>query len=618
MNVEILKTNDALQKINIYLNQKNFTLPYFVIANGTAETDNLKKLLPKSLKKYYLSNFFTDDRLLDIDIFIERLYSIKTDAVIFGVGEYIYFTGQAHLLRRLQDLHFHTKIIFFCRGATNLLEQVAAADLKFRNNQICRIAGQDIFEVIQYRPNVNVPTDATDFSGFLKLIERGKSALSFRSNLQLQNVKTIHTFYDAVKNRDPRLSVAPPALNENQWQDYFFDDNCENFPPDHWRTFAAGFKYKLSNPYLKFVFEMSQNHTEFLKNLFFAVLDMDAETAAHFYPLRKAIIKNIPSPYLAAFLEQLKTRPANSRLKFLTDNTYAERQLMIQSVQGREKIPVLFKKNYAAMNDYLKDYDFGNTVISDYFRRYKIIKICNNSGDAFLETVQEISKLRLYNYFETRAQILEKLNPHSKLYWLDALGVEFVSFIKAQASRLGLSLKIDIARAGLPTLTSFNKDFYENWGGPKFPKNNKLDALIHSPETFNAIGKCAPPFYIDEEFQILQAVLSEIQVELMQRTVDSVILTSDHGSSRLAVMYRNTKKYTLHSNGEHSGRCCLMNEIDVPPIFATAANGYWVLTNYDKFAGGRTATVEIHGGATLEETLIPIIEFSLTSDVAQG
>jgi hypothetical protein len=42
----------------------------------------------------------------------------------------------------------------------------------------------------------------------------------------------------------------------------------------------------------------------------------------------------------------------------------------------------------------------------------------------------------------------------------------------------------------------------------------------------------------------------------------------------------------------------------------TTDNGYWVLANYDMFKGARPGTVEVHGGATLEEVVVPIIEFT--------
>ena len=36
-----------------------------------------------------------------------------------------------------------------------------------------------------------------------------------------------------------------------------------------------------------------------------------------------------------------------------------------------------------------------------------------------------------------------------------------------------------------------------------------------------------------------------------------------------------------------------------------------MLANYDRFKGGRKASVEVHGGASLEEVLVPVIELSL-------
>ena len=42
----------------------------------------------------------------------------------------------------------------------------------------------------------------------------------------------------------------------------------------------------------------------------------------------------------------------------------------------------------------------------------------------------------------------------------------------------------------------------------------------------------------------------------------------------------------------------------------TKENGYWVLANYDRFKGGRPANIEVHGGATLEEVTVPVIEIT--------
>lgn len=39
-------------------------------------------------------------------------------------------------------------------------------------------------------------------------------------------------------------------------------------------------------------------------------------------------------------------------------------------------------------------------------------------------------------------------------------------------------------------------------------------------------------------------------------------------------------------------------------------SGYWILANYDRFRGSRRANVEVHGGASMEEVAVPIIEIT--------
>jgi hypothetical protein len=48
---------------------------------------------------------------------------------------------------------------------------------------------------------------------------------------------------------------------------------------------------------------------------------------------------------------------------------------------------------------------------------------------------------------------------------------------------------------------------------------------------------------------------------------------------------------------------------DLP--FAAEENGYLVLADYGRFKGSRAADVEVHGGASLEEVVVPIIELTL-------
>lgn len=602
--MENLSVEEAAKKIRLYLSRDTLR-PYFVISDDAAD---LKKYFG-DFEKIYISDLCKGDFLLDTDLLVEKLNALTNNAVVFGLGEYIFFTAQEDILRALQDKNFSQKVIFVCRGIANLLERLADEDFKFRTNHICRVEGKVNFFVVKYNPALNFPTDAQNFSELLKLAESGKTSATVQTNLPLENVTAINNFYDAIKNREPNFSISPDALSDWQWQEYFFDENCDGYPPEHWRSFAAGFRNKISNPYLRFAFTLSANFDAYCKNLFFALLGVEDEKLfSEFYSLRKAAVKNISSPYLAEYVDHVKN--FSNAIKYLTDNTAQERRAMIRAVQGKEKIPDALKQNYPAMNNYLADYNFDDAEITNYFRQYKKIKLCNVDDENFKSCVRELATQRPYNKFETRQKILDGADPTAKLYWLDALGVEFLSYIKARATQLGLHATIKIARANLPTLTAQNKNFYDDWRGDKFDKNQQLDELKHTPEIFDG-GKCSAPTYIDDEFKIIDDVIDEIKNSLTNNHATKIILTSDHGASRLAVMFGRENKFRMNSAGEHSGRCCPINDLDEKPTCASEENGYWVLANYDKFAGGRLSSVEVHGGATLEEILVPVIEFSL-------
>ena len=69
----------------------------------------------------------------------------------------------------------------------------------------------------------------------------------------------------------------------------------------------------------------------------------------------------------------------------------------------------------------------------------------------------------------------------------------------------------------------------------------------------------------------------------------------------------------MEEKGEHSGRCCPVAEDPKLPYVAYE-NGYAVLADYERFKGSRRANVEVHGGATLEEVIVPILILSKKPD----
>jgi hypothetical protein len=172
-----------------------------------------------------------------------------------------------------------------------------------------------------------------------------------------------------------------------------------------------------------------------------------------------------------------------------------------------------------------------------------------------------------------------------------------------------LSIRVSIARAELPTITSINRGFFDTWQGRK-EKNDELDDTKHGDSGGYNFTDNELPIHLAKELDIITAMIDKAATELAFRRCKRILIVSDHGASRLAVLRRKEEKYDTDTMGEHSGRCCkLFQPYDLP--FAAEENGYLVLADYGRFKGSRAANVEVHGGASLEEVVVPVIELSL-------
>ncbi len=161
----------------------------------------------------------------------------------------------------------------------------------------------------------------------------------------------------------------------------------------------------------------------------------------------------------------------------------------------------------------------------------------------------------------------------------------------------------------LPSITEKNKEFIQYFGG-KYKKIEDLDKLKHHSQIYD-YQKRKEPIHIFKELEIIDAELRRIESLLVQEIISKAIIVSDHGASRLAVIYEreNDSVLELDEKAQHSGRCC-PTEINPNISCATYEDGFAVLANYERFRGGRKANVEVHGGATLEEVVVPVITLS--------
>ena len=167
-----------------------------------------------------------------------------------------------------------------------------------------------------------------------------------------------------------------------------------------------------------------------------------------------------------------------------------------------------------------------------------------------------------------------------------------------------------VGHCNLPSITSKNKEFYDVFPKGSVRKEEGLDELKHQGTKYD-FQFTTEPLHIFDELAILDRDLKKMGSMLAMGKCQRVVILSDHGASRLAVTYRSeNKKLELSEAGKHSGRCCPADK-DPGIEFAAFEDGFAILANYERFKGSRKADVEAHGGASLEETVIPVIVLTL-------
>ncbi len=315
-------------------------------------------------------------------------------------------------------------------------------------------------------------------------------------------------------------------------------------------------------------------------------------------------------------------------LWYISDETEAERAALIHALCCYSYTEDELEKAFAFMSPQLRAYlqqftfdefntrlmdsdSYVRSLLTDYFQRYKLQKISNRQDADFVELVEQEATARSFTKLQARSAIVKKLDKKdSQPYFFDALGVEYLSYIQTRAEEYGMQFECFIGHCNLPSITSKNKEFYSSFPDGLVLKEEGLDELKHHGKKFD-YQFTPEPLHIFDELAILDRDLKKMSSALAMGKIQRVIILSDHGASRLAVTYQSeNEKLELTEPGQHSGRCCPAAEDPQIP-FATYEDGFAILANYERFKGSRKADIEAHGGASLEETVVPVIILTL-------
>ena len=345
----------------------------------------------------------------------------------------------------------------------------------------------------------------------------------------------------------------------------------------------------------------------------------------NFYQTRKSLLIAFGNPVdeVVDFCKVVLQKEEKA-IYYLTDNTRQEKELIFSLLekyyQSMEKsgIEKILSVVYPDLCAYIRDYRYNIPLLDRYFSLYTYSKIINKVVPELEEIVEKQAVLREYNLLlEPRTVKMDEIDKTaSQLYFMDAMGVEYLSYILAKCKDKELMANVTVCCANLPSITSKNKEFVAEFEMRGLVVNSikELDEIKHHGINDYDYRQKKQPIYIIRELEIIDEALDNIKLKLSQGLCDKAIMVSDHGASRLAVIHETENMWEMSSKGEHSGRCCPKSDADVKSEFATEEDGFWVLANYDRFKGGRKANVEVHGGATLEEVVVPIIEITKFDD----
>lgn len=270
-----------------------------------------------------------------------------------------------------------------------------------------------------------------------------------------------------------------------------------------------------------------------------------------------------------------------------------------------QRFPEILYYNSECSFDNLKN---ENEWVLEYLSEYKKSKLNDSTTNRLneillLENANDQSFYNWYHSFESIHSIFHS-NKVDKVIWIDAIGIEWVSFIENYVINQKHDLNVikkSIGVANLPTSTDQNKF-------PDVKYIQDFDSHIHS-NPYNY------PYSIINQFDEIKRIIDNYIILDSDQTI---AIVSDHGLtalSRLAV----SKKYG--KDDSHEGRFIEVKDKDHIPdtdyiIHKSEIDqkNYLIALKHNSL--GKKPIREVHGGVTPEEVLVPFIVISNKKDSA--
>lgn len=659
----------CIRRIEKYLSSAD-TQPRIVNVQNVDDLSKIKQHFHVGENVFLeIADYCKEDENPRMDSLLDDLAQKSGNVFLTGFTTCLKLQGEQELQKQLSNLVYMTAtghIVVLCYQCNNYLT--------FSDSRLTRLIyhvegnGSEKPELVFISPELPLPEDAIVVNGVQNIAEAIENCMKTTLYIKTRKCKKSYPYslyliteennaFEVLCKLDNNTSSLREeygteeqwtyALNQitksKNWAAFFTDKFGGYYNLDliasNWKVFDDNEKWlyfialKLygakNNQYLNSALEEANSVKSLVRCIFRSILSVDWN-AADFrkkYLERKMLLSCFGNPddEVLDYCAIVKSKGKYASY-YLTDSTRMEKELIFEMLDRyaldftRCEIESVLRNIYPDLYTYLLPFHFKNNLLNSYFQTYKYQKVINKVFPEFEALVDEQAEKRDFNLIlparTERVEAIKKTN--SQLYFIDAMGVEFLGFIMEKCRQKGLIANVTVCRSELPSLTFCNKEFVEAFisAGAKVNSIKKLDEIKHHGEEDFDYQHTKLPIHLMRELEIIEEVLNNIKIKLANGTCDRVVMVSDHGASRLAVIKENTLDVDVNSKGTHGGRVCEYSE-DVAEIpYATQAGEFYVLASYDRFKGGRAASVETHGGATLEEVTIPIVEITYsTADI---
>lgn len=362
----------------------------------------------------------------------------------------------------------------------------------------------------------------------------------------------------------------------------------ENSDSKNRASFAQERRYIIVNNRTTFLNAITQNEQEWLlertKELFQQGQDMNAaiDICTGVFDFEKILL-----------MGWYVHNPNNSKLRKAIERLYPEFAAYITTTK-----PSHFRVENSWCIDYLVEYKKAK-LLDKYTKKIAhYIAEKNESAKTFY---------KWYYEFENSHSLLAEVSSKAvckpdKVYWIDGLGAEFLSYIlyliDAEQSNMKV-VRSQISRSDIPSST-----FHNRFDGEDVVKFGALDEIGHDSHLYKYL------YTLKDELNVLKEIIHEI-IGSSKKQPCTVAIVSDHGLSCLS-RKATSKKYD--GKFEHEGRYIKTTEDALSdPDYLVHKNEsddehYKVALTHSSLS--KAPTHQVHGGCTPEEVLVPFVLLS--------